>query len=971
MSEEQDRAPPVGLHVLYQPEKDDALIDIIFVHGFGGHAIKSWQYDGRSTSRTGERTSTLPRKKSVELLRMTATSPNIKRRSTVGSRSEPSAEPVFWPRDLLPIVCPGARIITWGYRTLRSGNAPLDSRFDLFSHVNDLVRGLVDFRNGTGTQERPLVFIAHSLGGIIVKEALRQTEMSTIGNERNIMASTAATIFFGCPHRATKHESLETTVVSMATASSRMNLEGLALSALCGIHNPRWARAQEMFVPYWQHFNFVVKTYQETQGRTWELVKHHADSSKLGDVRENAESLLSDHRTMCQFKSARDAGFRSLTKILQAILRVEKTKRRQFSAVEDICLKRLMNNQPRELRPSVTGAYFGTYAEICKTEKFCSGKTTQLQLIRKQIESQWLRGTASVIYCTAEGSSLGQSLAPDVRLGVMRPVTTIRSLLSQLFAQDPCLRRGLSGLCGSVIGDADLTRFFLDDYIMKKPLPLPMALVRRTFILVDTGDTCDDVYIRELLYCLYHLARNSEYRICVASRSISDHVPAGIFQLELADHNAKDISSSILSHLKTDGSNRSAVVRKIREKAGGCFLWAQFAATLLNEAENDRTQRGRAIQRLEQLPADLYELYELVLINLPWRARANCMTIMRWVMLATEPMTLNDLMKAVRLSRMDSLVYCDVETALNVGLPRSVHELQKTGTEYDSPTNFSQWLRSQTGGLLQLRQADGESEGRQSLGLQYVCPAHDSIRSFFLSGRGFAVLKSGQAITTILNHEAVEVCHYGLLWTILVYLNTLDLSPLVGGYHLPGQKQNALSLETSVWRRNVADQRKLIISSYPFLGYAINNLLYHLLSPRSVRYFIPQQTLYNMFVSNDCRIWRCWTMLLGETDPQAILASSPLAETLLQPEIGASFRLTRVFQAVNKMATGESWFSPWRTVGRSIFPGSPASREREEDGRGKSRHNLLSLRPPLSPSLTPEIRRGPRSRGTVILTRRR
>lgn len=76
----------------------------------------------------------------------------------------------FWPRDLLPIACPEARIITWGYHTLRSGTMPVISQPDLFSHVNDLLRELRDLRHSTGAQQRPLIFIAHSLGGIIVKE---------------------------------------------------------------------------------------------------------------------------------------------------------------------------------------------------------------------------------------------------------------------------------------------------------------------------------------------------------------------------------------------------------------------------------------------------------------------------------------------------------------------------------------------------------------------------------------------------------------------------------------------------------------------------------------------------------------------------------------------------------------------------------------------------------------------------------
>ncbi|KAI0436930.1 hypothetical protein F4803DRAFT_556519 [Xylaria telfairii] len=994
MSLLQEGISSVGLHVLYEPEKNgNTLIDVIFVHGLGGHPIRSWQYDDNVATTARTKPDPIARDGSLSLILKRTRSSDKKFRSTTFPRenarqpeSNASSLP-FWPQDLLPMACPEARVITWGYHTLRSGDAPVVSQPDLFSHAKDLLRELGDLRDGTDVQRRPLVFIAHSLGGIIVKEVLRRAEFSNTKNEQEILSSTAATIFFGCPHRVVEQEPLVDTVVSMAEASFSGKTDSSVFSALCGVKNPRWGEAQDSFIRLWYHFNFVVKTYQERQSDTDTSINSRTESSKLGDAREDAESLPAHHRTMCHFKSASDAGFKSLSKTLQDIVRDEKLKRRGLSVGDISCLQRLTSRivRSRGSRLATGEGSLGTCRRICSTKEFRnwyrrqdgsnehilwltgapgSGKSTQLRHVRCQMEKQWKPATTSIIHCTAEGQSLDQSFVSELKLGSMRSITAIRSMVSRLFVQDPNLRERLSSVCEGEINDTDLTRFFLDDYITGNP----RTLARRTFILIDAEDSCDDEYIRELLYCLCQMARSSSFSVCLASRQVSQPVPANITQLQVEDHNREDITWLVQSRLRMDGEGRSVAVRNILEKAGSSFLWAQLATNLLNEVIDDGGTPDLVDQILAALPTDLYGLYEWILGALSPKEKADATTIMRWVMLSPEPMMLNDLRMAVRMGRTNFLLCCDPQSALDVGLPWSMQELQKTGKQFDTPSQFYQWLCSRTCGLLEARPTAVEGTAQQSLGLQHVYPINDSVRSFFLSGRGFAAISSGRATTTPPDHEAVDVCHYSLLRTILVYLNTSDLSPLVSGNPSPEPKQSVLSLATSpTWKRSVVDQRNLVTSSYPFLGYAVDNLLYHLLSPRALRYFLPQQALFNTFASNDCRIWRRWTALLGETDASAILARCRSAEALLQPEFGALFRLERVFRAVNKMATGDSWFSPRKDMALSL----PHAPQKLEEGKaGQQKYNAAPSLPPL-PLPSRATGRGPRSRGTVVVARRR
>jgi hypothetical protein len=87
---------------------------------------------------------------------------------------EVQGKDVFWPRDLLKDDFPKARIITFGYNTnITRGYHPAHQG-NIFSHARDLLYELEAKRRKA--VDRDLVFIAHSLGGILVKEVLRRSE---------------------------------------------------------------------------------------------------------------------------------------------------------------------------------------------------------------------------------------------------------------------------------------------------------------------------------------------------------------------------------------------------------------------------------------------------------------------------------------------------------------------------------------------------------------------------------------------------------------------------------------------------------------------------------------------------------------------------------------------------------------------------------------------------------------------------
>ncbi|CEI70924.1 unnamed protein product [Fusarium venenatum] len=142
---------PFGLFILHpSPEiyqvHGDIDVDIVAVHGLNGSAKKTW-----TDSATG----------------------------------------YCWLEDLLPESIPRCRVMTFGYD---SKLAFSKSQSGVEAFAQDLLNRLRVARN------RPLVFIAHSLGGIVVKKALI---IAHNGSEVYIpiLKSTTGIVFLGTPHR--------------------------------------------------------------------------------------------------------------------------------------------------------------------------------------------------------------------------------------------------------------------------------------------------------------------------------------------------------------------------------------------------------------------------------------------------------------------------------------------------------------------------------------------------------------------------------------------------------------------------------------------------------------------------------------------------------------------------------------------------------------------------------------------------
>ncbi|KAI9708076.1 MAG: Serine active site containing protein 1 [Bogoriella megaspora] len=141
-----------------------AQIDICFVHGLTGGAKSTW----------------------------TAKRPN-------------TGEDVFWPTELLTPNTgldhgiPPARVMLYSYDNDAGSIGWLTGR-TLYHHARNLLTELTKER--TSCCDRPLLFVVHSLGGLLVKNALifaREVGTSSLTQFRDIYISTFGILSFGTP----------------------------------------------------------------------------------------------------------------------------------------------------------------------------------------------------------------------------------------------------------------------------------------------------------------------------------------------------------------------------------------------------------------------------------------------------------------------------------------------------------------------------------------------------------------------------------------------------------------------------------------------------------------------------------------------------------------------------------------------------------------------------------------------------
>ena len=113
---------------------------------------------------------------------------------------------ILWLRDLLPEDLPVARVLTFGYDAYVSSFYSAGYADTIQKNAHTLVASLQADRSIEGCDHRPIIFICHGLGGILVKKALAYSASRTsaqVAHLNTVFVSTYGILFFGTPHNYT------------------------------------------------------------------------------------------------------------------------------------------------------------------------------------------------------------------------------------------------------------------------------------------------------------------------------------------------------------------------------------------------------------------------------------------------------------------------------------------------------------------------------------------------------------------------------------------------------------------------------------------------------------------------------------------------------------------------------------------------------------------------------------------------
>lgn len=247
---------------------------IIFVHGFTGHPERTWTFDHAPERSLPLRKRPVPSSSDIQpppskVSRIFSPHPQ---RPTGLDKHDPQNPPepeqahgIYWPRDLVPTTLPHSRVLTYGYDTnirSRLGSSPV-SKKSVGDHGWDLLCTLADNRRDDPL--RPLVFVAHSLGGLISKVALIRA--SEHGQDKpqahlhNISQSTVGVLFFGTPHRGADPFNITHHVLKALAGFALQLNDGIVQTLLQGGDYLR--SIQDSFVALSKRSRWTIFSFQE------------------------------------------------------------------------------------------------------------------------------------------------------------------------------------------------------------------------------------------------------------------------------------------------------------------------------------------------------------------------------------------------------------------------------------------------------------------------------------------------------------------------------------------------------------------------------------------------------------------------------------------------------------------------------------------------------------------------------------
>ncbi|KAL2072869.1 hypothetical protein VTL71DRAFT_12212 [Oculimacula yallundae] len=352
-----------------------------------------------------------------------------------------------------------------------------------------------------------------------------------------------------------------------------------------------------------------------------------------------------------------------------------------------------------------------------------------------------------------------------------------RSLLHQLFSKVVELRDTLEWMTAD--GAKGVQRNGWNEETLKHTMVHVIKNLgsRSLTIFVDALDECDINQTADMVAFFEELCdhagdSNVRLQICLSSR----HYPAIMIQkgieviLEHELGHTQDIEQYLKSKLRLGKSKSAESLRsEILEKSSSIFLWVVLVLDILNsEYPNGSGSIKKIRDRLSEIPPKLTDLFELILAR-DGQNLDELQICLKWILFASRPLKPQELYFAIQIHVDKECSGC----------------WDKEDVDLDQ---IKAYVRSSSKGLAEVTRNKASE-------VQFI---HESVRDFLLGRYGLQWSGTSGKFSGRSHEDLKDCC-----------LAQLD-SPAIGTW----------SLLTGMWM-------PINHPAYPFLEYAVQNVLYH------------------------------------------------------------------------------------------------------------------------------------------------
>ncbi|KAI1423348.1 hypothetical protein F5Y12DRAFT_798577 [Xylaria sp. FL1777] len=664
----------LGFTTLAKP--DWAAVDIILIHGLQGHPKNTWLYSP-------------PREKpSFKLLKMKKPRPR-----------ETEPQETFWPLDILPGDFSDARIMTYGYDShITHWFKGPAMQLDIDQYGEGLLNAMEACRRDD--PHRPLIFIVHSLGGLILKDALRRARSSSEERFKHVYNSIKGLLFFGTPHRGGSYVELGLTVRRIAAlAGFNANDKVLRSLSFDGTH----ARIlREEFALVLKDLNPRLFIFQEGLGvsgfgpLSGKVVE---DFSSALDVGEQKETIVANHINMCRFNGEDDDGYVKVKGALELAISEISSIPREDNNLEKLNL--IYPVDPSHFKNDITGEdnqlLEGTGSWIFKGTTTTTGKDSSrkqsgsaAETFAKWVNSDlprvlWIKGDPgkgktmlalsivddllrrnqfNVAHFFCKNSEDGRNTAANIMECILRQLYSWQPEL--LYHFDACAKE----LSTTTKHDWKFSTLWelLENTIRDSKF-------RASYFVIDGLDECDDasasLFLKRLRRTNFGLGKepNHSTKVQWLITSRDEDVINREFREFHAEHaliislkdNSGEVQKSVERYIVDrvrklavqegyDEELQKRVKNYLREHADGTFLWVAIVCEELKGEPADVAE-----QALCRFPSGLTSLYKRILgqvLNNKDRSKALlAKQILQTTVVAFRPLTLQELAVAADLPK--------------------------------------------------------------------------------------------------------------------------------------------------------------------------------------------------------------------------------------------------------------------------------------------------------------------------------